>query len=118
MAINYIREKELLLTFSEFSFCTVPASLTPQLSPPSTCLAYTAFFVVIKLTPLNAFGIYFVILMHLRVVCILCGTISFSSKKAAIKMTTYFRIHGVLEFREYSTHIFMYTLVVYMHIYI
>lgn len=48
--------------------------------------------------------------MHLRAVCILCGAISFSSKKAAIKMTVYFRIHGVLEFREYSAHIFIYTL--------
>lgn len=58
----------------------------------------------------------FVILMHLRVVWVLCGTISFSSKKAAIKMTVYFKIHGVLEFREYSTHLFMSILTVYIHI--
>lgn len=48
--------------------------------------------------------------MHSKTVCILCGAISFSSKKAAIKMTVYFGIHGVLEFREYGTHIFIYTL--------
>lgn len=37
----------------------------------------------------------FVTPVPLRVVCILYGTISFSFKKAAIKMTAYFKIHGV-----------------------
>lgn len=53
-----------------------------------------------------------------QVVCILCGTISFSFKKAAIKMTAYFKIHGVLRIGEYSTRLFMYILTVYMHIHI
>lgn len=77
-----------------------------------------SIFFVIKLTLLTHL-VYFVILMHLRAVCILCGAISFSSQKAAIKMTVYFRIHGVLEFREYSAHIFIYTLNnLYAYIYI
>lgn len=112
MPINFIEEKELLLPICGF-FCScffLPGTLSALILRLLDFLHYK----ITLLTHLDCF----VVLMRLRVVCILCGAISFSSPKKLLLKRLNFRIHGVLEFREQSTHIFIATLKIYMHVYI
>ena len=87
-----------------------------SLSPLESKL-YVGYSIISHITLLKHL-VCFVVLMRLRVVCSLCGAISFFSPKKLLLKRLNFRIHGVLEFREQSTHIFIATLKIYVHVYI
>lgn len=110
--MNFIKEKKCFCQFVDF-FCNsffLPGTL-------SALVHRLLHFLHYKITLLKH-SVCFVVLMRLRVVCILCGAISFFSPKKLLLKRLNFRIHGVLEFREQSTHIFIATLKIYMHVYI
>lgn len=91
------RKKNCLWYFVDFIPVLFSHWVLSQLSPFYPYL-HSIFFIR-KLSLLQHLG-YLVALMHLGLSCFVCGAISFSSLKAAVKMTVYFRILGVLEFRE------------------
>lgn len=108
--MNCIKEKEMLLPICGF-FCS------SFFLPGSLSALRLLHFLHYKITLLKHL-VCFVVLMRLRVVCSLCGAISFFSPKKLLLKRLNFRIHGVLEFREQSTHIFIATLKIYVHVYI
>lgn len=110
--MNFIKAKELPLPICGF--------FLQQLFPTRYSFHSSSdsqHFLHYKITLLTHL-VCFVVLMCLRVVCVLCGAISFFSPEKLLLKRLNFRIHGVLEFREQSTHIFIATLKIYKRVYI
>lgn len=112
--VNYIEEKEWLLTFCVFYSSTV---LLLRFLSALTLVLWLTHFIHYKIHPSHRYGLFCGPSACWSYVFFPVVLFLFPPKKVLFKWL-YFRIHAVLEFREYSKYIFMYTFLIHMHMYV